>query len=239
MSNVSIISAAVDSPEWGELLVKSVRKFTSVNHEIIIIDNGSLPENLEWLEKQKDVNLIKLSKNIGHGGAMDLGTELAESEYVCFLDIDSHIQRKGWDDDLLELYNSDPLIRLIGVIGPEHKPLHPPLFFYKRNFISENNISFKYLPRLSTDTAQKAYWDILNLGFKVERLNKGTKIYNTIGDEVHLKKKSTIFHMWYGTRFCENRPERTKTQLDGYTLEEHLKNKKQLFEHPMVKEILA
>ena len=224
---------------WAELLVKSVRKFTSEKYEIIIIDNGSLPENLEWLEKQKDIKLIKLPKNIGHGNAMDLGTELAESEYVCFLDIDSHIQRERWDEDLLELYNSDPLIRLIGVVGPEQKPLHPPLFFYKRSFVLENNILFKYLPRLSTDTAQKAYWDILNLGFKVERLQKGTKVYNCIGDEIHLNGTSLVYHHWYGSRFCENNPVRKRLNLDGYSLEEHLKNKKALFEHPIVREILG
>lgn len=238
MPEISIISAMVDSPEWAELLVKSVRKFTSMKYEIIIIDNESLPENLEWLEKQKDVGLIKLTKNIGHGNAIDLGTMLANFDYICFLDIDAHIQRKDWDSDLFNLYSSDPLIGLIGVIGPEHKPLHPPLFFYKKSFVAENNISFKYLPRSSTDTAQKAYWDILNLGFKVERLKKGEKIYNCIGDEIHINGRVALYHHWYGCRFCENRPERTKAQLDGYTLEEHLKNKKQLFEHPMIKEIL-
>lgn len=238
MPKISIISANLDSPEWAELLIKSVRKFTTMEYEIIIIDNGSLPENLTWLEQQSDISLIKLLRNIGHGGAIDLGTQIARGEYIVFLDIDSHIQRKDWDRDLRLLWLSDNKIRLIGIIGPEHKPLHPPLFFYKREFMLENNIIFRYMPRISTDTAQKAYWDIINLGFKVERLQKGEKTYNCIGDEIHLGGESTIFHMWYGTRFNENNPERKKDKLDGYTLKEHLKNKAQLFEHPKVKEIL-
>lgn len=238
MPELSVITANIDSPEWAELLVKSIRKFTSIDYEIIIIDNGSLPKNLIWLEKQEDIKLIKLSSNIGHGNAMDLGTQISRSKYVAFFDVDSHVQRPGWDKELIELYSGDDKIKLIGVIGPEHKPLHPPLFFYEKEFILENNISFKYLPRLSTDTAQKAYWDILNMGFKVERLEKGEKIYNCIGDEIHLNGKSTIYHMWYGTRFNENNPDKKKDKLDGYALEEHLKNKKQLFEHPKVIEIL-
>jgi len=240
MPKLSIVSANVDSPEWAELLIKSVRKFTSVEYEIIIIDNGSLPANLKWLEAQEDVNLVKLSTNIGHGCAMDLGTALAGFDHICFLDIDAHIQRKGWDIDLFNLYSSDPLIRLIGVIGPEHKPLHPPLFFYKKSFVSENNIYFKYVPRLSTDTAQKAYWDIINLGFKVERLEKGDRVYqDCIGDEIVINGKQALFHSWYGTRFCENNPALKRAELDGYSLEEHLENKRRLFEQPMVKEILA
>ena len=238
MPELSIVTANIDSPEWAELLVKSVRKFTALDYEIIIIDNGSLVDNLTWLEKQEDINLIKLSANIGHGNAIDLGTQISNSRYIAFLDIDSHIQRPGWDKELIGLYQSDEKIKLIGVIGPEHKPLHPPLFFYERDFVLENNISFKYLPRLSTDTAQKAYWDIINLGFKVERLQKGEKIYNCMGDEIHLCGKSTIYHHWYGTRFNENNPEKRKERLDGYTLKEHLKNKKQLFGHPKVKDIL-
>jgi len=238
MPELSIVSANIDSPEWAKLLVKSVVKFSSILSEIIIIDNASLESNLKWLEAQYIVKLIKLPKNIGHGGAMDLGTQIAKSKYIVFLDIDSHVQRIGWDLDLIKLYDSDEKIKLIGVIGPEHKPLHPPLFFYEKEFVLENNISFKYLPRLSTDTAQKAYWDIINLGFKVERLQKGEKIYNCIGDEIHLYDKSTIYHHWYGTRFNENNPEKKKERLDGYTLEEHLKNKRQLFKHPKVKEIL-
>jgi len=243
MPELSIISASVDSPEWAELLVKSVRKFTSVEHEIIIIDNGSLPVNLKWLETQEDVNLIKLSTNIGHGGAMDLGTALATFDHICFLDIDAHVQRKDWDSDLFSLYLSNPLTRLIGVVGPEQKPLHPPLFFYKKSFVSENNIYFKYVPRLSTDTAQKAYWDILNLGFKVERLEKGPHIYtcDKHHDEIWLGNppQATMAHAWYGTRFCENNPQRKKLALDGYKLEDHLKRKTRFFQESLVLEILS
>jgi len=238
MPKLSIISATVDSPEWAELLVKAVRKFSSLKYELIIIDNGSLPENLTWLESQEDVDLVKLPRNIGHGDAMDLGTRLAKAEYICFLDIDSHPMRRRWDRELIDLYNADPETRLVGCIGPDHKPLHPPLFFYKKAFIVENNILFKYQPRISTDTAQKSYWDILALGFKVHRLEKGPKVYNCIGDEIQLNGQSSLYHHWYGTRFCEHNPEKRKDRLDGYSLEEHLENKRQLLEHPLVMEIL-
>ena len=239
MSELTIVSANVNSPEWGELLVKSIMKYSSVTTEIIIIDNHSLESNLEWFKSQKAVTLVKLPVNIGHGNAMDLGTLLAKSNYICVLDIDSFIQRKGWETDLIDIYRSDDKIKLIGVRGPEHKPLHPPLFFYEKKFIIENNIFFRYFPRQSTDTAQKAYWDILNLGFKVHRLEKGTKIWHDcMGDEIYIKDKQTIYHHWYGTRFNENNPDMKKDKLDGYSLEQHIKEKEKLFSKPEVKEIL-
>lgn len=241
MSELTIITANLDSPEWLELLIKSIKKFSVTNPEIIVIDNGSLEDNLRWIKYQKNIHLYEAKQNLRHGGSMDKGTELARTKYVCFLDIDSHIMREGWDRDLIALYEVSPKLKLIGCRGPENKPLHPPLFLYERDFILDNKLTFQYIPNhpKSTDTAQKVYWDIQDMGYEVMRFEKGEKKYNCIGDEIHINGKSTIYHHWYGTRFCENNPEKKKERLDGYTLEEHLKNKKQLFEHPKIKEILA
>jgi len=241
---ITIASANVDSPEWAELLVKSVRKFATLPNEIIIIDNGSLT-SIRILQEMHDrgwIRLVRNGRNLGHGGAMDQATSIAKGRYVCFTDIDSHFQRQGWDTDLLALYESDPQIRMIGVIGPEHKPYHPPLFFYERSFILDNGLTFRYMPGVegSTDTAQKVYWDIIGLGYRSERLQKGPKLYpGTIGDEIMLAGQATLYHNWNGTRFLENRgPGAAKQTLDGIRLEDHLSEKAKLFARPEVQDIL-
>ena len=239
MPELSIISVNIDSPDWAKLLIMSIRKFTSMDYEIIFIDNNSLFKNLVWIEAQEDVKLMKMSTNIGHGAGMDFGTTVADSKYVCVLDIDSHIMHRGWERDLFKLYDSDPKIKMIGCVGPEHKPLHPPLFFYEKEFILNNGISFKHVPPLSTDTAQKSYWDIKALGFKVHRLVKGKKRYNCIGDEIEIAGKPTIYHHWYGTRFCENNPHLKKLELDGVSIHEYFKTKDELFNQSLVKNILG
>lgn len=239
MPTVSIIAASIDSPDWAELLVKSVRKFTAVDYEIIIIDNGSLPENLEWLRKQKDIRLIEMRMNAGHGAALDTGLSLASSRYVCSIDIDAHFQRPEWVRDLIGLYHSRPGIRLVGCRGPEHKPLKPPLFFFERQFFLENRLSFRYVPGVSTDTAQKIYWDILDLGLEVERLVPEMHVYGCEGDEFWVDGLPTFYHSWYGTRFNERHPQRRKDELDGYKLKDYLANKAKLFNECLVKEILA
>jgi glycosyltransferase involved in cell wall biosynthesis len=239
---ISIVAANINSPEWAELLVQSLRKFTKNVHEIIVIDNGSLEANLGWLRAQRDIVLVEAGQNLGHGGAMDMGTAIAKGKYVCVLDIDAHVQRDNWDGDLITLYNADPLTRLIGCVGPTHKPLHPPLFFYERDFIVSNGLSFAYQPDAdprSTDTAQLVYWQILDKGYKVERLEKGAKVYaEKNGDDIWLAGQASVYHAWYGTRFQENTPH-PKLELDGYKLEDHLKNKARLFAEPAVKEILG
>jgi len=236
--DLSIIAVGIDSPEWAELLIKSIRKFTTLSHEILIIDNNSLSQNLCWLRKQTDIRLIENEINRGHGAAMDQATLLARGKYCCVLDIDSHIQRKGWETDLLNLYKENRKTRLIGCTGPEHKPLHPPLFFYNRQFVLDNCISFLHIPGISTDTAQKAYWDIKALGFKVVRLSPSKKIYNCKGDQFWLNEKATFWHSWYGTRFCHNHPIKRRRSVDGRRIEEFLANQKRLFREQRVKNIM-
>jgi len=246
---LSIVTAHVDTPDWIELFVKSVRKFTAdMPHEILIIDNGSLDTNLRWLREQSDVRLIEVGHiELYHGGAMDLGTERARGHYVCILDSDAHVQRLGWAEDLIALYHENDKTRLIGVVGPVHKPLHPPLFLFERDFFVGNNISWQYRPETGlpteTDTAQQAYWNVTNLGYKVLRLEMGAKVYQNTSwyDQLWLGNppQPTIAHFWMGSRFQENCPVRTKLSIDGISLADHLKRKAAFFAESEVQAILA
>ena len=244
MPRLTIAAATVNSPDWNQLFVQSVRMFTKhEQYELLLIDNGSLPENIEWASRQPGVTLIKNAENLGHGGAMDQATRYAAgtgSQYLAFFDIDSHVQRAGWETDLVSLYEDTPLCRLIGVVGPEHKPLHPPLFFFEPRFILERGLTWQYQPDdpRSTDTAQKVYWDIKDLGFDVVRLEKGPKIYDHPADEIIIGGVSSVCHFWYGSRFQENGP-RPKLILDGRKVDQHIIEKARLFDEPLVKEILA
>lgn len=242
MPDLTIISANVDSQEWAKLLIQSIRKFTKMDYEIVIIDNDSLPKNQEWLKEQKDVRFHHSDDNLQHGGSMDLGTIMASAPFVCFLDIDSHIQREGWEYDLFEFYRSDDKIRMIGTEGPDWHPFIAPLFFYERDFVLKNGIFFRHVSAEKTiDTAQMAYFKILEMGYKVEFVKRGKRVYppfHLAGDEIYLNGKPTFYHHWNGTRFNEHNPERRKKILDGITIEEHLEGKKKLFQIKEVKEIL-
>ena len=240
MPLLTIAAATVNSPDWNRLFIQAVRKFTKSEHEILIIDNGSTGENKAWLKEQLDVRLIENADNEGHGGAMDQATRSALGRYLCFLDIDSHPHRAGWETDLVALYEGTPNCRLIGVVGPEHKPLHPPLFFFEPRFIIEQGLTWRYQPEhpRSTDTAQKVYWDIIDLGYGVVRLEKGAKVYDHPGDEVVINGASSVFHGWYGSRFQENGPA-PKLRLDGIDVAQHIIEKQRLFDEPQVKEILS
>ena len=244
---ISVVAVNCDAPDWIRLFVLSVRKFTAdVQHEILVVDNGSLEVNKAWLKAQPDVRLIELPTiEAYHGGGMDIGTQAARGRFVCILDSDAHVQRAGWATDLISLYNENPRTRLVGIIGPEHKPLHPPLFLFERSFFVSNNISWKYKPDpavpTQTDTAQQAYHDVRALGYEVVRLEMGEKVYmNTPWyDQLWIKGKPTIAHFWAGSRYQESNPARTKQTLDGVSLVDHLMRKAAFMSEPLVREILG
>ena len=77
------------------------------------------------------------------------------------------------------------------------------------------------------------------IGHTVLRLEKGKKIYSDCsGDEIWIDNRPTIYHSWYGVRFQEH-GKNPKSELDGYKLEDYLKEKERLFGQPLVREILS
>jgi len=251
---LSVITAMYNSLPWAELFIKSVRRFTAIRYELIVIDNGSEPECLTWLREQKDIRLIENPHTPdSHGRSMDQGTESALGKYICFMDSDAHFQRTGWEKDIISLYCRNPKTRLLCKAGPigMGRPVHPPIFFYEKAFILEHGLSFRYLkgvPR-STDTVQKTYWDIIDLGYDVEKLNRGQLIYDMAvrqGDyacELWINDKPTIYHHNYGSRLrlCGDNEWKWECYYDipddRKTI--HINRTAALFNEPFIKEILA
>lgn len=254
---ISILSVNSNCLDWMKLLVNSVRKFTAVPHEIIIVDNASEDGSVEWLAAQEDLLNIFLIENIGHGRGLDLAIELATYRYCLVLDIDAHLQRPEWDHDFIKLYFSNPKIRLIAAKGgdperklyneesakrwvtgnPRTKPIHACFQFFETKFFIDNKLSFA--PRDKYDVGRKNYYDVIDLGHEVLRIPAGyekdkRKFYDGAwGDEYYINGKPTLYHNWYAARMWK------KDQVDRYKKENFEKDSKTLFDQPLVKEILG
>ncbi|QQS65317.1 glycosyltransferase [Candidatus Saccharibacteria bacterium] len=71
--------------------IKSVQEQTYKNTEIILIDDASTEDvsSLEnYVKNLQNASLISLEKNLGPGGARNVGIRVAKGEYVAFLDSD-------------------------------------------------------------------------------------------------------------------------------------------------------
>jgi glycosyltransferase involved in cell wall biosynthesis len=80
-------------------LLKSLFDCDHIDFDIIIVDDGSTDETCGIISKY-NVRSIKLDKNYGISHARNIGIELAQTEYVAFVDADCIVQ-KNWLDIIL------------------------------------------------------------------------------------------------------------------------------------------
>lgn len=99
----------------------SIQKYTHEPHELWVIDNCSPKENIEWLLKYPDLNVVLNHNKYVKDGSYDNGVALEiaknviepESKYLMSLHMDTMLCKEGWLIYLLSKFNKD--IRAVGV----------------------------------------------------------------------------------------------------------------------------
>jgi glycosyltransferase involved in cell wall biosynthesis len=236
---ISILAVNHNTLEWAKLLVASVRASRSlVPVEIHVVDNCSTDGSA-----QPDVFAYLFPSNVGHGRALDWGVRKITGRFTLVLDIDAHIMRPGWAEELIKFYQiaANGGTRLIAAKGgepdePARKPIHPCVMFFETRFIKERQILFA--AGNGYDVGRRAYYDVFDAGFDVHRLpagyeSRGEKFYHRVfGTVYYIYGKATFYHNWYSARMLG------KAAVDGYSQGQFLKDKAALFENPLIREIL-
>ena len=55
---ISVITLSFDNQEFTEKFVQSIRRNTTLNYELIIVDNGSHTDTQQWVKKVSDNSII-------------------------------------------------------------------------------------------------------------------------------------------------------------------------------------
>ncbi|WP_378177023.1 glycosyltransferase family 2 protein [Aquimarina sp. SS2-1] len=99
-----------------ELCILSVQKaITSLEAEIIVIDNNSSDDSCEMVKKNfPTVTLIENKENIGFAKANNQGVAVAKGEYLCILNPDTVVT----EDTFVTMINKSEKLLLAGMIGP-------------------------------------------------------------------------------------------------------------------------
>lgn len=218
MPDITIISANNNSPEFSRLLVESIRKFTDIPYEIIVADSGSAFLNRLWLREQPDIHVWEAKRTIDRQDAIHYGLANSDSPYLCFLDIDSHLLRRGWAKELIDLYEGDDSLRLITHGGKTG--CHPSLVFADRQNMSQ--ISVEALDDTEGVTA----------------LTTGDTPCRGKQDTYYLNDKPTFYHFGFGSRFHEHDPPR-KLSVSDYYIGQYFVDKRDLWKQPLVQELLG
>jgi GT2 family glycosyltransferase len=138
--DVSIIIVNYNGIKYLNNLLISLNKInnSSINYEIIIVDNNSNDGSIEFLERIKnelnmDIKIINSKINLGFAGGNNLGVDNASGEYIVFLNNDTIVD-KDW---LVNLYDKINSSKEFGIVASKILFFHK---FLKLEIITNNEI---------------------------------------------------------------------------------------------------
>lgn len=139
---VSIIIPSKDHPQVLGQCVESIRAFTDyANYEIVVVDNGSSPENKEKIEhllEQYGATYVYDPADFNFSEMCNTGARSARGDYLLFLNDDIEIFQPQWLERMLGhaqqkhtgavgaklYYPVSTMIQHTGVSNPKSGPLH-------------------------------------------------------------------------------------------------------------------
>ena len=103
--------------DFTRLCLRSIRKFTKYPYEVIVVDNDSKDESVEYLRRLKWVRLIERPFQLGQlrgsydqSAALDLGLAGCNTEFYVVMHSDTFVKKTGWLTDLVSFFGNDTKI---------------------------------------------------------------------------------------------------------------------------------
>lgn len=194
---LSIVTVNWNSYDWLDLLIESIRIYTTCSYEIVVVDNSETPIPVP------NVCHIQNHKNIGHGAGLNLGVQHTNMPYVMFLDVDCHVLCHGWEQPFLKLMQE---FDVIGGKGVPAKPIRPACLCLKQSLAKEYDwqATKGYCGERGGvpgfDVAIKAYHQMLEENRSVKLLEPHKSHYKTVkGEEYEIDGKRLVYHNWSST----------------------------------------
>lgn len=117
-SLISVVIPTYNRKKLAERLIKSILKSTYKNLEIIVIDDASPDNTIDYLNSKfkwnKKIKSYRNKKNLFAAGSKNEGQKKAKGEYIVFIDDDNVVDDK-MIQELVNVFLRDPLI---GEVGP-------------------------------------------------------------------------------------------------------------------------
>lgn len=115
-SLVSLIIVNFNGISYTRACLKSLKKTTYPNYEIVLVDNDSDNDEIGQLKKEfgKYINqAVKNDQNVGFPRAVNLAAKVAKGELICLLNNDLEFEPE-WLTEFVRAYETDPKIIAVG-----------------------------------------------------------------------------------------------------------------------------
>ena len=107
MARLSVVILNWNGRRHLERYLPSVVAHTEGDAEVVVADNGSTDDSLQWLRlNYPDVRVIRLDRNYGFAGGYNRALREVESEYVLLLNSDVEVTA-GWWQPLVEVLDTE------------------------------------------------------------------------------------------------------------------------------------
>lgn len=136
---LSIITLTYNHLDYTKKFIESLYKYTK-DFELIIVDNGSTDGTREYLKTLSGIKLILNDNNLGFSKGNNQGLEIAEGEYIGFLNNDILLY-PNWFEELEKVFQKEN----VGFVSPRHINPHYDntnekhyIDFFRKNFSYKN-----------------------------------------------------------------------------------------------------
>jgi len=165
--DVSIIIVTYNTLELTKACIESIVTYTQeINYEIILVDNASVDGSMECFSTRDDITYIYSYKNLGFGGANNIGVKNSKGKYLFLLNSDTLLIENSIMK-LKKIYEKHELEYNIGVLGAilcnqqliqgNTAGMFPSVrnyvldyfnLYFRTNFQTYKKIDFSYLTRV-------------------------------------------------------------------------------------------
>jgi GT2 family glycosyltransferase len=116
LAKVSVVIINYNGHKYLEQFLPSILSSTYPNMELIVADNASTDDSLEFLRSNyPTVRIIELKRNHGYAGGYNEALKEVKSDYYVLLNSDVEVN-KGWLEPVIELMEKD---KTIGACQPK------------------------------------------------------------------------------------------------------------------------
>ena len=162
---VTILVPNYKTLELTRLCLRLLRKYTDAGlAKVLVIDNDSQDESLEYLRSLSWINLIERkavpgeSPVMSHSRALDLGLECVTTPYVLSIHTDTLVKNKDWLHFLIKEMLKRPTIAGVGSWKLESKPLWRQLLKNVERFAQRIYFSVKGESKHGLEGVGKNYY---------------------------------------------------------------------------------